>query len=215
MFLNSILFAITLSIDSIGIGITYGLKNTKILLSSKFILFCISFFFSVLSLMIGNLFSQFFSSNFIEYIGIFMLLFLGIFIILQELHSNKKNMRNKSQKFTKKHHFFIRSFGITSQIIHNPISSDFDHSNTIDYKEAFFLGIALSLDSFAGGIGFSTFGLNLFLFPLFVSISQFIFLSLGDFFGKKIKTICSIPSNIWSILSGFIFFFIAFFKLFF
>ena len=39
---NSILLAISSSIDSLGIGVTYGIKNTKISKLSKIILFVIS-----------------------------------------------------------------------------------------------------------------------------------------------------------------------------
>ena len=41
--LNSIILSIVSSIDSFGIGITYGIKNTKISLGANLILFFISF----------------------------------------------------------------------------------------------------------------------------------------------------------------------------
>ena len=44
MFLNTFLLAISSSIDSLGIGITYGLRHTKLLKKSKIILFLISIF---------------------------------------------------------------------------------------------------------------------------------------------------------------------------
>ena len=40
--LNSFILAISSSIDSLGIGITYGIKNTKISLLGKIVLFTIS-----------------------------------------------------------------------------------------------------------------------------------------------------------------------------
>ena len=42
MILNCIVLALSVSIDSFGIGITYGIKNTKITNWSKLILFTIS-----------------------------------------------------------------------------------------------------------------------------------------------------------------------------
>ena len=41
---NSLILALSSSIDSFGIGITYGLKSTKISLLGKIILFVISIF---------------------------------------------------------------------------------------------------------------------------------------------------------------------------
>ena len=42
MLLNAFILAISSSIDSLGIGITYGIKNTKISYLGKLILFSIS-----------------------------------------------------------------------------------------------------------------------------------------------------------------------------
>ena len=41
MFINSLFLAISSSIDSLGIGITYGIKGTKISYIANFILFLI------------------------------------------------------------------------------------------------------------------------------------------------------------------------------
>ena len=44
MFINSLILALSSSIDSLGIGITYGIKNTRISYMAKIVLFVISFF---------------------------------------------------------------------------------------------------------------------------------------------------------------------------
>ena len=49
MFINSLILALSSSIDSLGIGITYGIKNTRISYMAKIVLFVISFFISFLS----------------------------------------------------------------------------------------------------------------------------------------------------------------------
>ena len=55
MFVNSLLLAISSSIDSLGIGITYGIKNTRISHQSKFILFLLSFCISLVSIWFGDI----------------------------------------------------------------------------------------------------------------------------------------------------------------
>ena len=52
--LNSIILSIVSSIDSFGIGITYGIKNTKISLGANLILFFISFLTACFSVFFGN-----------------------------------------------------------------------------------------------------------------------------------------------------------------
>ena len=44
MFFNTLVLALSSSIDSLGIGITYGLRHIKLLKKSKIILFLVSIF---------------------------------------------------------------------------------------------------------------------------------------------------------------------------
>lgn len=89
--INYILLAISVSIDSLGIGITYGIRNTKIYLSSKIILFIMSVLITSLAVFLGSLICTILPSNFANYIGIFILIFLGFWIIYQSF--DKGNMR--------------------------------------------------------------------------------------------------------------------------
>ncbi len=177
MIINSLILAISSSIDSLGIGITYGIKNTTISNYGKLILFSISIIVSLLSILIGNKIKNIFPYNITYFIGNLILIIIGLLLCFQ-------------------------------------ISSDFDSSNSIDCKEAFFLGIALSLDSFCIGIGGSIIGISSTIFPLFIAFSQLFFLSLGNFLGKKLHKISNIPNNIWSIISGILLIFIGFSKFF-
>lgn len=210
MLFNSIILAISSSIDSLGIGITYGIKNTKITYSSKLILFEISFCVSIISIWFGDTVKNIFSDFYTKLIGTIILFLMGIFMIFQSLHKEDKfcNIEKSSKSLEpilekeKIYSFFIKFLGITIQIIKNPNCSDFDNSNLIEPKEALFLGIALSLDSFCIGIGGSMMGISSIFFPIFIGIFQLIFLSIGNFIGKKIKNFHFLPENIWSILSG-------------
>lgn len=83
MYCSFILLAICVSIDSLGIGMTYGLKNTKITFWAKWILFLISFFITSLSLLAGKAISAFLPSNVTDLIGTLLLILLGIWMIVQ------------------------------------------------------------------------------------------------------------------------------------
>lgn len=175
MFINCIVLSISSSIDSLGIGITYGIKNTKISLLSKIILLCISLFVSFISVSFGNFLTFILSETFTNLIGGFILFLIGVFVI-------------------------VKSFFDTNSTNNNYY--DFNHSNLIDPKEAIFLGLALSLDSFGIGVSSSLIGSNSLLFPLLVSIFQFIFLSFGVKLGKKINKLSKISDFIWTLISG-------------
>ena len=190
--LNSILLAISSSIDSLGIGITYGIKNTKISLIGKIILFIISITITYLSIFLGNLIQNIFPSFLTKLIGSCILIFMGIYICFEALKEKSRS----------------------SNVFNNPISSDLDNSKTIDSKESLFLAIALSLDSFCIGVCGSIIDINLVLFPFLVSIFQLIFLSIGTLIGIHINKFYRLPQNIWSVISGILLIIIGIFKFF-
>ena len=209
MFLHALILTISSSIDSLGIGITYGIRKTTISFIAKIILFAIAFIVSVISIWIGGTLKDIFSPNIIGYIGSFILILIGIFIFLQSIKNKNisdkninKSLRKELNEQQKIYSFFIKCLGITVQILKNPISSDFDKSNTIDAKEAVFLGLALSLDSFGVGMSFGMIENFTFYFPLFISLFQLFFLNFGNLLGKKLSNFSRIPENFWSIISG-------------
>ncbi len=219
MLLNCLFLAISSSIDSLGIGITYGIKNTKITMGAKSILFFISFIISIISIYFGNLLKFIFPDFLIHYLGAFLLIIMGLFMCFQSLKKSKrddivKNNKNLEMSDTEKiYSFFIKCLGITIKIIKNPSSSDLDKSNVIDSKEALFLGLALSLDSLCIGIGFSMLNTFSMIFPVLTSCFQLFFLSLGNYCGKKLYSFSKLPDNIWSTISGILLIMIGFCKM--
>lgn len=211
MLLSYFVLAISSSIDSLGIGITYGIKNTKITIFSKFILFMISLFISYFAIIIGKFINKFFSAQICNLISFLSLLLMGFWIILQSFNTSKQNTNTNTK--VKIYKFFIKSLGITIEIIKNPISSDLDNSKKIEAEESLYLGFALSLDSLCIGIGNSIVGATSLIFPIFVATFQFIFLSIGLILGKTINNVSNIPDNIWSIISGLLLIIIAISKL--
>ncbi len=219
MLLNCLFLAISSSIDSLGIGITYGIKNTKITMGAKSILFFISFIISIISIYFGNLLKYIFPDFLIHYLGSFLLILMGLFMCFQSVKVSKQEYKIENDKnlkisdTEKIYSLFIKCLGITIKIIKNPTSSDFDKSNIIDSKEALFLGLALSLDSFCIGIGFSMINTFSIIFPLLTSCFQLFFLSLGNYCGKKLYSFSKLPDNIWSTISGILLIMIGFCKM--
>ena len=182
MLLNCILLALSVSIDSLGIGISYGIKHTKISKISNFILFVISFIMTSLSIFIGNTISSILSENFSVFIGSFLLILLGI-------HGIYKNYLNKTTNY------------------------DFNNSNVIDKKEAIFLGLALSVDSFYVGLGSGIIGINDILLPFFVSIFQLFFINCSANIANLLLSKLKISDNILSYLSSFALIFLGILKI--
>lgn len=207
MLFTTILLAVSSSIDSLGIGITYGIKNTYISSKGKLVIFFVSFIITIVSLYLGNVLKFIFPNFIVDYLGSFLFIIMGIFICFQALKKDKKEEKVKNTKAEnnnsqKTYSFFIKFLGITVKIIKDPVSSDFDNSNKIDSKEALFLSLALSIDSLCIGIGGSIIGINTYIFPFLIGFFQLFFLGMGNFLGKKLYNFSKLPSNIWSIVSG-------------
>ncbi len=214
MLINSLILALSSSIDSLGIGITYGIKNTRISYMGKVVLFVISFSISILAIWFGDVIKNVFSDFATKLIGNIILIAMGGFVCFQAIRKNEMN-HQRHKKDEKIYSFFINFLGITIKIIKNPSSSDLDSSNSIDSKEALFLGVALSLDCFCIGVGGSMIGISPFLFPLFIPIFQLAFLSFGTILGKKLCQLSHLPDNTWSIISGILLISIGFLRFFF
>ena len=61
MLLNAFILSLSASIDSFGVGISYGLKKTKIFLSSYLVLFLLSIIITSISISLGNIITSFIS----------------------------------------------------------------------------------------------------------------------------------------------------------
>ena len=190
MLLTIILLALSVSIDSFGIGITYGLRKTSLSTPAKFILFFVSLLFVGISVAFGYFLISILPANIIKIISVILLVFMGFLIIYEAMNTNEK-------KEYKSHKIFLKSLGITIQIIRNPISSDLNNSKIIEKNLAF----ALSLDSICVGITSSSFGMYSLLFPILVPLFQFIFLNAGIILGKKI-VLYNTSLKKWNIISG-------------
>ena len=188
MFLAILLLSISVSVDSFGIGITYGIRNTAISKSADIILFFVSLLFASTSIFVGNVLFSVMPKSIVQFVSIALLICMGIWIIYETIKPEK----------TKK-------VGITIQVIKNPITSDLNNSNVIEINEAIYLAIALSLDSICVGISGASFGIYGLLFPVLVPLFQLLFLNVGLKLGKKIVIsdfLKLIPSKSWNILSG-------------
>ncbi len=89
MLINSFMLALSSSVDSLGIGITYGIKNTKISSMGKIVLFIISFSISILSVWFGDMIKHVFSDFVTKLIGNMILIVMGVFVCFQAIRKDK------------------------------------------------------------------------------------------------------------------------------
>ena len=203
-----ILLAVALSIDALGIGVSYSLRGIQLPLGAKIIIAMLSVLFTFIAILLGKSIVYIFSPYIAKFIGIVILLFMGVWIILQGIKKDEKK-ETEILKDDTIINIIIKSLGITIKVIRNPLSCDFDKSSKIDPFEAIYMGIALSIDSIGVGIGSAIAGVNSLIIPFAVGFFQLLFLYLGDFVGKKLLMFEKIDSRIWVVISGLLLIIIA------
>lgn len=91
MILKCILLALSASIDALSIGITYGIKKTKMSKIGNLIIFLTLLFSTSVSVLIGHYISILFSPIFSIWIGSLLLILLGFYTIYK---ANDKKTTN-------------------------------------------------------------------------------------------------------------------------
>lgn len=196
MLLTTILFAMALSLDSLGVGISYGLDNMRISKGALFIICCCSGSVLAIAMFIGQLLMQVIDVGVVKFLGAGILIGLGTFSLVKNTIKMLQNKEGTLFELT------ISSLGIVIQIFKEPTKVDMDRSGVITGVEALLLGLALSLDSFGAGIGAALLGLNIWLSSVCVGFSAFLFVSLGMYVGEHLGQRAGY--NKLSLLPGFV-----------
>ncbi len=182
------ILGISLSLDALGVGFVYGLRKTRIPIGSKLIICLLSMMYSCIALAIGKSLSTVLSPGISKLIGVGILIFMGLWIIIQACIKKPQKGISDNPVITRNETLFkivIKSLGITIQVVRNPIEGDIDKSGVIDVFESILLGLALSIDAIGVGIGSALSGFHSAAIPPTVGLCQLAFLYSGTYLGEK------------------------------
>ena len=171
--LFSLLLAFSLSLDALGIGLSYGLRSIRFRPSALLLLTIEAFLMMELFLFAGRRLAERFSPM--------LLLFFGVWLCLQGMGQGKRKETSP---------------------LHSPSLCDKNASSLIEPQEALLLGLLLSVDSFAIGLSAAAGGINVTLLPLFSALFQTFFLALGEKCGARLILSPAPKESLWSLLSG-------------
>jgi putative sporulation protein YtaF len=175
--LQGILFALALSLDGFGVGLSYGMRGIKIPFF-PFVIICLSSAIAVsLSMFMGSLATKIIPPDFASTLGGVIMITVGVYISTQNFILNIIP-DYKSYKIQ------LKNMGLVINILKEPAEADMDKSGIIDRKEAIVLGIALAMDAFGAGFAAAMSGYSLLYTPIFVALAKFILVSLGIFIGS-------------------------------
>ncbi len=183
MIIKCILLALSASIDALALGITYGIKKTKMSKLGNLIIFVTLFCLSGISVFIGHYISVLFSPIVSALLGSSLLIFLGIYNILKVQNNDT-----------------ITDF-------------DIDGSNYIDSKEAFILGLAVAIDASCVSLGSGMIGIGSLFLPFLMAVFHTFFVNCGNLVASNITQKFTIPPRLLSNISGVILIFIGLIRL--
>lgn len=198
-----LILAFALSLDSFGVGMTYGLRRLRIPWTSIAVISCCSGLVILLSMQVGNVLIQYVSPAVAQWIGSLILVGIGCWAILQLLRSEEGEQlahleRGGSDTAMDSRlvepllhtteleaeprqvvRIQLKSLGVVIQILKTPSAADMDRSGTISAVEAAWLGVALSLDAFGAGIGAALLGYPSLMTAFTIALFSGIFLRFG------------------------------------
>lgn len=217
--LSLLLLAFALSLDSFGVGVTYGLRKMKIPLLSILIISLCSGVVICVSMQVGVLLAKVVSPNVASEVGAVILVIMGCWSLVQMLLQKEKERDNEHQSGVEEETDIVgvssvveqssvlekteepsksavfslelRRLGIVVQILRTPSSADMDDSGSISSMEALVLGVALSLDAFGAGLGAALLGFN----PIWTSLTIALF--SGTFLMMGMNTGLRFAGNYW------------------
>jgi putative sporulation protein YtaF len=182
-YISLVLLAFAVSLDSFSVGLTYGLRKMHMPLKSISIIACCSAVSLLLAMFVGTILTTFLSPVYAESIGGAILILLGIWVLYQFFKSNaSEDPTLIGEKIL--FNLEIKSLGVVINILRKPTEADFDKSGSITGLEAFFLGIALSLDAFGAGIGAALLGYSPWMMAVSVAMMSSLFVITGIKLGR-------------------------------
>lgn len=196
-----IFLAVSLSLDALGIGASYGVRGIDIPLVTKMILAGESLLIMGLSITLGNHLGKIFSPGTASHLGVGLLMAMGLWLIAQGILKEWEEKKESSQS-------------TAMHMVRTPSACDLDGSCTIDGKEALYLGLVLSIDSFGAGVGAGAAGVSVVHLSICIALFQVLFLTIGVYWGEKIAACAKLPEHLWSFISGFLLIGIAIIRLF-
>lgn len=176
-FLSILLFVIAASLDILVVSLAYGLKDIKINFSSTLVIASISALGTFISMILGQFLVNLIPVKLGDIIGGLVLLALGFYSIYSYFKEKKILTSHNSENNSS-----------PTFILENPEVADKDKSGNIDFKESLALSLALALNNFGLGIGASISGLNIAFTTISTFIISLIFISLGFYLSKTIKS---------------------------
>lgn len=201
--LSIVLLALSVSLDSLAVGVVYGLRKIRLPWSSNLLIAILTGLGTFGAMKAGAYILNLIPPIGASYISSGVMFGAGLWIILQSRGKPGENEGPASEQpaahlgssrtapllpperdYVPLVTFEIKVLGLLIRILKEPVAVDKDCSGTIDFKEACVLGLALTLNNLAGGVGGGMVGLNPGFTAFLALITSLVFFVIGLRIGK-------------------------------
>ncbi|HYF92879.1 MAG TPA: sporulation membrane protein YtaF [Symbiobacteriaceae bacterium] len=172
--LSLALLALALSLDSLTVGLLYGVRGIKLSWPAMLIVSMASGGLLSVAMGGGRLVSGWLPPGVAGRLGALILVSVGLWITYQTWRSHSRTQAGPiapappamAEGPLKVWRLRLGSIGVVIEILREPGAADLDHSGHISVTEACFLGVALALDSVAAGLGAAMAGFSPYGLPI-------------------------------------------------
>src|SRR5208283_893067 len=170
-FLYTFFIALTNNFDNIGVRIAYSIRGIRISTLINLWISVITFVISFFAAFSGTVISGVMSKQLSSLIAMVLLTAIGLWMIVEPYLKKDKDCAEESAQGNKKsaRHVLLR-----------PEDADMDNSKHIDFREATFLGVALSINN-VGGVSAGIIGLNSLWVGFLSAVLSFLALWAGNY----------------------------------
>ena len=171
-FFYTFFIALTNNFDNIGVRIAYSIRGIKISTLINLWISVITFVISFFAAFSGTMISGVLSKGVSSLIAMLLLSAIGSWMILEPYLKKDNDCADES----------VQEDGKSAgHVLLHPQNADMDNSKHIDFKEATFLGIALSINNVGGGVSAGMIGLNSFWVGFLSAVLSFVALWAGNY----------------------------------
>ncbi|WJQ07359.1 sporulation membrane protein YtaF [Geobacillus stearothermophilus] len=184
LWVSMILLAFSVSMDSLSVGMTYGMSGVRFSCFSLALIACMSGMMVFVSMNIGRLLALVLPLQVERGLASVILMALGGWAIY-----NVYKPKGDGSEFSMEPDEAggANRFSGAVQVLKRPELGDLDRSGTISQKEALLIGIALSMDSFGAGVSSSLLHFPPLSFALLVGMFNLVFIRLGLSLGYMVS----------------------------
>ncbi|MBX6354043.1 MAG: manganese efflux pump [Thermoflavifilum sp.] len=165
-----IAIAVASNLDNAGVGIAYGVRRIRISWLANLVIAIISGLATWASGWLGRALVAYMPGRAAAWMGAVVMAAVGLWVMSEPWRSRRPSRPPRT---------------VVARILRDPVTADFDGSQTISLLEALVLGVALAVNALVGGFDAGILQMGLVWVGAAVAVCSFLLLGLSAYVGRR------------------------------